>query len=130
MEAVVIGDTRWILVPGTPGWQRQERAVVVPPADWGEELAGATGFTLLGEAVVDGESCQLVGFVVPEVTEPRRQTQAWYLWWVGTESGRVHQEAMVSRQHYMLNHFFDFNANIELTPPVAEGTPIGGTPLP
>lgn len=128
MEAVVIGSTRWILLRGNLGWQRQEGAPVVPPSEWGEEYTGATGFTILGEETVDGERCQLLAFVVPEVTEPRRQVQAWYLWWVGTETGHVRKEAMVSRQHYMLNHFVDFDLPIELTPPAEGATPAAGTP--
>jgi hypothetical protein len=129
MEAVVISSTRWIHLPGTTGWQRQEGAMVVPPAEWGEEYLGATGFTILGEETVDGERTQLLAFVVPEVTEPRSQAMAWYLWWVGTETGHVRREAMVSRQHYMLNHFTDFDAPLELTPPPTEATPVAATPV-
>jgi hypothetical protein len=129
MEAVVIGTTRWLRLPGTPGWQRQEGAMVVPPAEWGEEYVGATGFAILGEETVDGERSQLLAFVVPEVTEPRSQAMAWYLWWVGAESGHVRREAMISRQHYMLNHFTGFDAPLELTPPPAEATPVAATPV-
>jgi hypothetical protein len=130
MEAVVIGSTRWIHLPGTTGWQRQEGAMVVPPAEWGEEYLGATGFSILGEETVDGERTQIFAFVVPEVTEPRSQAMAWYLWWVGTETGHVRREAMVSRQHYMLNHFTDFDAPLELTPPPTEATTVAATPVP
>ena len=87
MEAVIIGSTRWIRLPGDPGWQEQEGATVVLPSEWDEEYSGATGFTILGEETIDGERCQLLAFVVPELTEPRRQTVAWYLWWVGDRDG-------------------------------------------
>ena len=128
MEAVIIGDTRWIKLPGGLGWQRQEGATVVLPSEWDEEYLGATGFTILGEGTIDGEPCQLLAFVVPELSEPRRQTVAWYLWWVGTESGHVRQEAMVSRLHYMRNQFGDFDAPILLAPPEDAATPLAGTP--
>jgi hypothetical protein len=130
MEAIVIGTTRWVRLPGNPGWQRQEGTAAVPPSEWGEEYFGATGFTLLGTEDVDGERCQLLAFVVPELTEPRRQTVAWYLWWVGEESGHVRREAMVSRLHYMLNEFSDFDAPLQLVPPDLAATPMAGTPLP
>ena len=130
MEAVIIGSTRWIRLPGDPGWEEQEGATIVPPAEWGEEYAGATGFTILGEETVDGERCQLLAFVVPELTEPRRQTAAWYLWWVGAETGYVRKEAMVSRVHYMLNAFDEFNVPIALAPPREAATPVAsGTPV-
>jgi hypothetical protein len=130
MEAVIIGSTRWINLPGDLGWQKQEGATVVLPSEWDEEYLGATGFTLLGEETIDGERCRLLAFVVPELTEPRRQTVAWYLWWVGEETGYVRQEVMVSRLHYMLNRFSDFDEPIDLVPPAESTTPVAsGTPV-
>jgi hypothetical protein len=129
MEAIIIGSTRWIRLPGDPGWEEQEGAIVVPPSEWDEEYFGATGFTILGEETIDGERCQLLAFVVPELSEPRRQTVAWYLWWVGEETGHVRKEAMVSRLHYMRNSFGDFDVPIALSPPPEAATPVAsGTP--
>lgn len=135
MEAVVIGSTRWVHLPGDLGWTEQEGAVTVPPSEWGEEYLGATEFTILGEEEVDGARTQILAFKVPEVVEPRRQTAAWYLWWVDVESGHVRREAMVSRIHYMLNHFTTFDEPVHLEPPVMAGTPMAGaetagTPIP
>jgi hypothetical protein len=130
MEAIIIGSTRWIRLPGDLDWEEQEGATVVLPSEWDEEYFGATGFTILGEETIDGERCQLLAFVVPELTEPRRQTVAWYLWWVGTETGFVRKEAMVSRLHYMLNAFSDFDVPIDLAPPRETATPVAnGTPV-
>jgi hypothetical protein len=130
MEAIIIGSTRWIRLPGDLRWEEQEGATVVLPSEWDEEYTGATGFTILGEETIDGERCQLLAFVVPELTEPRRQTVAWYLWWVGEETGYVRQEAMVSRLHYMHNAFGDFDVPIMLSPPQEAATPVTtGTPV-
>jgi hypothetical protein len=130
MEAIIIGSTRWVRLPGDPGWEEQEGATVVLPSEWDEEYAGATGFTILGEETIDGERCRLLAFVAPELTEPRR-TVAWYLWWVGEETGYVRKEAMVSRLHYMLNAFSDFDVPIALAPPGEAATPVAsGTPVP
>lgn len=129
MEAIVIGSTRWIHLQGELGWTEQEGAASVPPSQWGEEYTGATGFTILGEEAVDGARTQILAFVVPEVTEPRRQSAAWYLWWVDVESGNVRREAMVSRIHYMLNQFGDFDVPVVLEPPVLPATPGAGTPV-
>jgi hypothetical protein len=129
MEAIIIGSTRWIRLPGDPGWEKQEGATVVLPSDWDEEYTGATGFTVLGEETIDGERCRLLAFVAPELTEPRR-TVAWYLWWVGEETGYVRKEAMSSRLHYMLNTFSDFDVPIALAPPGEAATPVAsGTPV-
>jgi hypothetical protein len=130
MEAVVIGSTRWVKLPGDLGWTRQEGAMSVPPADWGEEYAGATGFTILGDETIDGVSTRLLSFVVPEVSEPRRQTAAWYLWWIDTERGYIVEEAMVSRVHYMHNSFSDFDVPLDLVPPDEAATPTAATPIP
>jgi hypothetical protein len=130
MDIVIIGSTRWTKPPGVSEWQRQEGGALVPPSEWGEEYSGATGFTLLGEEVIAGEPTQIVAFVAPEVSEPRRRTVAWYLWWVGTESGQVHREAMVSRRHYMFKQYLAFNEPTEILPPDQEGSPAAGTPAP
>jgi len=132
MEAVVIGNTRWVKLAGDLGWTEQEGAMSVPPSEWGEEYAGATGFTILGEEIVDGVGTQIVSFVVPEVVEPRRQSAAWYIWWIDSATGNIVEEAMVSRVHYMHNTFSDFNDPLILTPPDATGeaTPIAATPVP
>jgi len=130
MEAVIIGSTRWIKLPGALGWEKQEGATAVLPTDWDEEYFGATGFAILGEETIDGERCQLLAFVVPELSEPRRQTVAWYLWWVGEETGYVRRESMVSRLHYMRNRFSDFDVPIALSPPQEGATPVAsGTPV-
>jgi hypothetical protein len=128
MEAVIIGSTRWIKLPGALDWEKQEGATIVLPSQWGEDYTGATGFTILGEETIDGERCQLLAFVAPEVTEPRR-TVAWYLWWVGEETGHVRKEAMTSRLHYMLYGFGDFDVPIVLSPPTQATPPASGTPV-
>lgn len=130
MEAIVIGSTRWVRLPNDFGWTTQEGAASVPPSEWGEEYEGATGFTILGEETIDGAQTQILSLVVPEIVEPRRQTAAWYLWWIDTETGNIVQEAMISRVHYMLNEFSDFDAPLQLEPPDLEATPGAATPVP
>lgn len=129
MEAVIIGSTRWVKLLGDLGWQEQEGGAFLPPSEWGDEYSGATGFTLLGEETIDGERTQIVSLLAPELSEPRRRTAAWYLWWVGTETGQVRRETMVSRRHYMLNQFTDFNEPMQIVPPNEAGPPAAGTPV-
>ncbi|MFT4041454.1 MAG: hypothetical protein QM692_24940 [Thermomicrobiales bacterium] len=134
MEAILIGDTRWVQLPNNLGWTKQEGAFIVPPSEWGEEYAGATHFASIGTEEVDGVSTQIISFVVPEVLEPQRQTAAWYTWWIDPATGHILREAMVSRSHYMLNHFSDYDVPLNLTPPDMDAgaatpaaTPASGT---
>lgn len=124
MEAVVIGNTRWVLLPNDLGWTKQEGAMIIPPAEWGEEYRGATDFAIIGQETIAGTPTTIVSFLVPEVIEPQRQTAAWYVWWVDPASGHVLREAMVSRLHYMLNVFSDFNVPVNAIPPDLQGTPV------
>ncbi len=126
LEAVVIGGYRWLREPGE-GWVQQGGPPMVPPAAWGDEYAGATGFRLGRVEDVDGEPCQLLTFVVPETTVPHQQAAAWYAWWVGTRTGQVRREAMISRSHYMTNAFSDFDAPLPITPPT-DASPVA-TPM-
>lgn len=115
LDAVVIGERRWIRQPDG-SWLEQPSNPMVPPREWGEEYAGATGFRLGIVEPVGGEPSQVVTFVVPAQADPY-QAPAWYAWWVGLETGQLRREAMVSRNHYMLNEFRDFDAPLPIVPP-------------
>lgn len=129
MEAITIGDVRWVQLPNDMGWTKQEGAFIVPPAEWGAEYEGATQFTVLGDDTVHDVQTTVISFLVPEVTEPQRQTAAWYAWWIDPVTGHILREAMVSRTHYMLNVFSDYDVPLKLQPPALEGTP-AATPRP
>lgn len=129
MEAIMIGSTRWVKLPNNLGWTQQEGALIIPPADWGEEYEGATQFTILGEETVHGVPATVISFMTPELTEPQRRTAAWYAWWIDPATGHLLRETMVSRSHYMRNIFSDFDVPLNLQPPSLEGTP-AATPLP
>ena len=129
MEAIMIGDVRWVKLPNDMGWTRQEGAVIIPPSEWGEEYSGATQFTVLGQEEVHGVQTTIISFLVPELTEPQRRTAAWYAWWIQPATGHILRETMVSRSHYMLNVFSDYDVPLNLQPPAMDGTPVA-TPLP
>ena len=94
---------------------------MIPPDRWDEEYVGARGFQFGRIEDVSGEASQVITFVVPGT---KRQVVAWYVWWVGLDSGRVHREMMISQSHYMLSEFSDFDEPLPITPPIA--TPDGG----
>ena len=126
LEAVVIGDRMWSRDPGEP-WEEAEASQMVDPSAWGEEYNGATSFQLGGEMMVGRVPCRLVAFRTPDLTEPRTQVAAWYLWWVAP-NGDLLREAMISRAHYMTNDFVEINQPLALTPPIGPATPGAATP--
>jgi hypothetical protein len=112
-ESIVLGNRGWSWRAGE-GWTTFEASPMVPPARWDDEYDGATGFRLGRVETVNGEPCQIVTFVVPATAT---RAVAWYIWWVGVESGQLYRDVMISRIHYMVNDFTDFDADIELRPP-------------
>lgn len=128
-ETVLVGDRRWLREDGAP-WRELTGDEVVLPREWGEAYAKATGWTLGGTEVVDGEPSRIVTFAVPEQTEPRRQEAAWYAWWVGEESGQVRRETMVSRFHYMIRESSGFDEPLPIAPPVPAAATPAASPVP
>ncbi|HEY7035692.1 MAG TPA: copper resistance protein CopC [Thermomicrobiales bacterium] len=112
-EQIIIGPTSWQREGGGP-WVTGEAGPVPIPSDWGSNYDGATGFHLGRTEDVNGVSAQIVTFLVPGTD---RIAPAYYAWWVATDSGRVMQETMVSRQHYMVYEYFDINQPLPIAPP-------------
>lgn len=83
------------------------------PADTMEQYDGATGFRLGRRDVVNGELSQAVIFTVPE----GRYAHTWYVWWVGTETGRRNGELMITESHYMTRVFTGYDTGATITPP-------------
>jgi copper transport protein len=119
LDLIRIGDREW-LRSGNEEWRERAARPFYSPAAWGEEFEGATGFRLGITEDVNGEPSQVVTFFVPEA--PGRSA-AWYAWWIGMDSGRVHRQAMISRWHYMTNDYRDFNQPVTVQPP-----PLGTAP--
>ncbi len=112
---VSIGEREW-LQRSDGVWTERTAGVLVPPSEAVNTYLGATSFALGPVEQVGGEGSQIVTFYVPAT---RTQSEAWFTWWVGTESGHVLREAMVARAHYMLTDYRDFDAPFTIVPPVA-----------
>lgn len=121
---VRIGEREW-LRSGQGLWIERPAIAARGPAAVGDDYAGATGFQLGRVEEVNGEPSQIVTFAV--AGRPGLAA-AWYAWWVGTETGRVHRVTMVSRSHYMVEDFRDHDGPFTIAPPVPPGAPVGGTP--
>jgi hypothetical protein len=124
-EFVRIGEREW-LRSGQGMWIERPALPARGPAAVGDDYAGATGFQLGRLEAVSGEPSQIVTFAVPG--RPGLAA-AWYAWWVGAETGRVHRVTMVSRSHYMVEDFRDYDGPFTIAPPVPPGAPVGGTPV-
>lgn len=116
---IVLGETSWSQLPGE-AWEQADANPMIPPSEWDEEYIGARGFRFGRTEVVDGEPCRVLTFVVPGTPT---QIVAWYVWWVGEETGYVRREMMISQSHYMISRFSDFDAPLTITPPETAATP-------
>lgn len=114
-QYIVIGTTSWSKRPNEP-WEVGEVNPMIPPDRWDEEYAGARGFQFGRIEEVAGEASQVITFVVPGT---KRQITAWYVWWIGTESGQLHREMMISQSHYMLSEFSDIDEPLSINPPAS-----------
>jgi len=119
-QAIGIGEESWIQTGEGP-WELRYGVGWVQPSQWGLEYRGADSFTSGPAEVINGEETRLISFRTPEL---ETQSAAWYLWWVGVDSGMVHREVMVSRGHYMLNEFSDFDQPLGIEAPEEYVTPV------
>lgn len=132
LQAVVIGPDLWTKPEGGV-WSLGEASPMNPPANWPDEYEGSVGFVLGRTEVIDGETCQVVTFLAPDL--PNRAA-AWYAWWVGVDTGFVRRDVMISRDHYMTGFYTDFDQPLGLVPPVTgnAGSPVAapaaGSPTP
>jgi hypothetical protein len=119
--SITIGTTRWLSQGSTGNWGATQSNPPVPPFEWGDEYAAATGFRLGSIEEVNGERAQIVTFYTPQTN----LAPAYYAWWVSLETGELLKIAMVSRVHYMTQDFADFDGDVVIEPPVnADVTPV------
>lgn len=111
-----IGDTEWLRNDPNAPWIERPASPILSPADVLQDYEGATGFQLGRQEEIDGELCQAVIFFVPGES----LTPAWYVWWIGVETGTLHLEAMISRAHYMVRDYVNFNAPPAVLPPAPD----------
>jgi probable HAF family extracellular repeat protein len=126
---MIIGDRRWVTVPGK-GWVAAKPVPFTPPPAWDQLYTGATGFQFgpIQQLGRDEESFQVVTFWQPAEASPSGEP-AWYVWWVGRDSGRLRREAVVSTDLYQVRSFSRFDEPVRIDPPPAPA-PSTATPEP
>jgi copper transport protein len=118
-EVVTIGPNQW-LKEGGNDWQWQEASSVIPPSQWGDTYTGATAFQLGTAEEMNGKQTQIVTFYVPP--QPH-QVAAWFAWWIDVDTGNILHETMISRQHYMVWDYSDFNKDFNIQQPKGAPNP-------
>jgi hypothetical protein len=126
---MIVGDRRWVTVPGK-GWVAAKPVPFTPPPAWDQLYTGATGFQFgpIQQLGRDEESFQVVTFWQPAEASPSGEP-AWYVWWVGRDSGRLRREAVVSTDLYQVRSFSRFDEPVRIDPPPAPA-PSTATPEP
>ncbi|HEV2067003.1 MAG TPA: CopD family protein, partial [Thermomicrobiales bacterium] len=114
-RSVSIGDRGWLRTSDGAWLEEPSRRFSVP-SEWGSIYRGATNIRLGTTQVVNGEEAQIITFRSPDRPD---QSEAWFAWWVGKDSGDVLQVAMIARSHYMVWQYVDINADIRIDPPVS-----------
>jgi copper transport protein len=118
-HSIRIGDESWLVQPdGSALSQPAGRFAGI--AEWGDIYEQAEHLRLGGTTELGGEAVQIVSFHTPDQSG---QSEAWFVWWVGVDSGRVHRLAMVASSHYMVWEYSDFNGAFTLEPPTSEPLP-------
>jgi hypothetical protein len=123
-HTITIGDEGWVLTTdGTAA--TAPPTTFAPIAEWGAIYAAAKHIALGPTADIDGETTQVISFYSPEYNG---QSQAWFAWWVGIETGRVHRIAMLARAHYMIWSYSDFDADLTIERPLStpQASPAAG----
>jgi copper transport protein len=111
-HSITIGELSW----ENDGdlWVPQSPVRYQPPSEWDSTYTGAQEFQFGTTEGIDGEECQIVTFHTPNAPS---QSEAWFAWWVGKDTGLVRQTTMVANQHYMVWNYRDFNQNFMIQAP-------------
>ena len=111
---------------GDQGWNRNEEGEITeePPANYlpidryAETYEGADQIRFGIEEQVNGRNAQVITFHVPGSSP---QSEAWFAFWIDTETGSVLKNAMVANSHYMLWMYSDINEPFVIEPPEGVG---------
>lgn len=105
MTSVTIGDQAWS-IDGEGAITERSPTRYLPIDQYPETYAGAEHVRYGITEEVNGELSQIITFHVP--TRPN-QAEAWYAFWIGTETDQIHRMTMVAENHYMIREYSDVN---------------------
>lgn len=113
-HSITVGEQSWLST--TDGqWLEQPPGRFDVPAQWGRIYEAGQNFRLGGMQTIGGEDARIVSFYSPAKTG---QSEAWFAWWIGANTGNVLQITMIAQQHYMMWQYTDINGDLSIDPPV------------
>lgn len=118
---------------GEQAWSRNADGEIKPMSPtrylpinrYPETYQGATSIQLGIQEDINGRNAQIVTFHVPTLPT---QSEAWYAFWIDTETGDILKLAMVANNHYMIWIYTDINEPFIIAPPAGAENTIA-TPL-
>lgn len=96
-------------------WEHSDSGQLSPFSSWGDDYDGATGFQLGRTTQINGRDAQVISFYVPGTA----LAPAWYSWWISPDTGEIMRLTMISRGHYMVRDYLEFNTLQAINPPGA-----------
>lgn len=113
LTTITIGDEAWS-VDGEGVVTERSPTMYLPIQQYPETYDGAEHVRYGITEEINGEQSQIVTFHVPDVSS---QSEAWYAFWIGTETGQIHRLAMVANNHYMVWEYSGINEPFVIDPP-------------
>jgi copper transport protein len=116
-QSVWIGTTRYLKQSPSSNWQVQRGgpSQQVPSFIW-DYFHPQIDARIVGRATVGGVRTRILAFFADQSDTP-----IWFRLWVDS-TGRVHRATMRAFGHFMDDRYFDFDAELWITPPVSGRT--------
>lgn len=108
-STIWVGATRYTRKDPSTAWQAETigSGPAVPSFEWDPRPGvGATDASIVGRAELDGVETQALAFF-----EGTPQTPMWFVLWVDA-NGLVRDAEMRAQGHFMVHHYFDFDAGL------------------
>lgn len=110
LEGILIGQKRFVNDGGTWSEAQFSEPYKFPNSTFADH---ADSVVFGPREIVDDISTQAVVFILKSAGANAR-----YAVWIDEKSHRILQETMAARAHYMISRDYDFNAPLEIRPPV------------
>jgi hypothetical protein len=114
-RSITVGERSWLSTGENDQWLEQPPGRFGLPSQWGQIYEGSQNFQLGTTQTINGEKAQIITFYSPGRVG---QSEAWYAWWIGVETGNVLQVTMIANQHYMMWQYTDPNGDVSIAAPV------------
>jgi len=115
-RSITVGEQSWLSTGENDEWLEQPPGRFDLPSQWGQIYEGSQNFRLGTTQTINGEEARIITFYSPDRVG---QSEAWFAWWIGVETGNVLQITMIANQHYMMWQYTDVNGDLSIAAPVS-----------